>query len=175
MADEGWYYLHTNGDLIWKNGAYTSADDLHDSDFVVRFWRFRDGDRELGWTTLVEALAAGANRHRVRELADLWGMGDDDAHEFCRRVDVTVARERDGWFVVPSLPARAAVAMSLRRDRPPPPPVGRGPTILDALAALARAAGWRPSKHGASFVDHLHRQERPAAATAGPKAQTTTN
>lgn len=145
---DGWYYLHTGGDLIWKAEPYTDAGDFRESDFVVAFWPYRPGDREQAWTTLVEALAAGANDRRVAELAAQWGCDDTDAAEYCSRINVTAAREGDGWLVVPERQSS---------DLPPAVPVGRGATVLDALAALARAAGWQPAKlRGRSFPVLLH-------------------
>lgn len=143
---DGWYYLHTSGDIIWKAAAYTDVADLRDSDFVVAFWPFRDGDREAGWTMLVEALAAGANVRRVDELAAAWGMTDADGREYASRINVTLALDEAGWLAVPegAEPSTAAV--------------GRGPSVLTALAALAAACGWRPSKMGPSFPDAVNRQ-----------------
>lgn len=156
----GWYYLHAGGDVIWKGAAYTSEDDLRSSDFVVAYWPFREGDREWLWMTLVEATALGADAQAVARFAEKNGANDTDAHEFCKRIDVTVAREGSGWFVVPTLSARRAVAASLADEPLPPAVVGRGPTVLAALADLAKASGWAPAaKSGGTFPAHLTRQE----------------
>lgn len=154
---EGWYYLHSGGDIIWKGAAYVNAADLRGADFVVAFWPFREGDQEAGWTMLVEALAAGANDRRVAELAAAWGMDDASGAEYARRINVTLAREDDHWLAVPEATASQAVALSLS-DLPPAVPVGRGPTVLAALAALATACGWRLARMGPSFPDAVNRQ-----------------
>lgn len=148
-GEKGWYYLHATGDVIWKGAAYTDVADLRNSDFVIAFWPFREGDREAGWTMLVEALAAGARDRRIEELAAKWGADDEDGREYARRINVTLAHDDEGWLAVPEGTA----------DLPRAGAAGRGPTVLVALAALAKAVGWAPTKSwGPSFPDAVNRQ-----------------
>lgn len=171
---KGWFYLHTSGDLIWKGAAYTDEGDLRESPFVVMFWPFYEGDREQAWTTLVEARAAGANRRRVLELAAKWGCTDEDAAEYVRRIDVTAVRDpRDGnrWLVVPPAGGRAAVVGGAIREWLAGE-LGRGDTILEALAALAVAIGWSPMKTGGeSFPVKLHRLANFSSPTPTQEAE----
>jgi hypothetical protein len=80
-----YYYLHTNGDLIGKNPAYTSEADFTESDFVKTFWLIETDDRADAWRVVLEALARGARVDRVRELAEKWGLSKTDAFEMMVR------------------------------------------------------------------------------------------
>jgi len=138
----GWYYLHTSGDLVWKGAVYTEERDLEQSPFVVSYWPFRPADRETAWTTLVEALAAGAHDYRVAALAAQWGCDDADGYEYAKRINVTLFREGLAFAAIP--PTGGASR-------------GVGQTVLAALALLARTTGWKPQKTGGTFPAHLHR------------------
>jgi len=80
--DGGWYYLHTNGDLIWKK--FMPEDD---SPFVVKIWKVVPEDRAVAWLICIEALALGARRARIDELAAKWGLTDEDAQHFVEHTD----------------------------------------------------------------------------------------
>ena len=42
---EGYYYLHTNGSLIWKNSIVVESDPLYFvSTFVVKYWKIDNND-----------------------------------------------------------------------------------------------------------------------------------
>ena len=73
----GFYYLHENGDLIFK---VLSPDD--DSDFVKKVWVVDFGNRLSAWILLLEALQAGARIERVRELAGKWHCTAEDLTKF---------------------------------------------------------------------------------------------
>lgn len=45
---EGYYYLHVNGELIYKGAAYTDISDFRESDLVRCFWTVDTDDREVG-------------------------------------------------------------------------------------------------------------------------------
>ena len=68
MSISGWYYLHTNGELIYKRDLDGTAADIRESDFARALWPMDPTDRESAWTILVEALALGANEERIAEL-----------------------------------------------------------------------------------------------------------
>ena len=72
MALEGWYYLHTNGSLIYKRELGETAADIRESDFARAMWPMDPTDRAGAWNVLVEALALGADAARVKELAAKW-------------------------------------------------------------------------------------------------------
>ena len=67
MSEHGWYYLHTNGNLIYKRFCPEG-----DSDFVRKVWPLDTADRKVAWTILLEGLGLGAILDRVRELANHW-------------------------------------------------------------------------------------------------------
>jgi len=75
-----YYYLHTNGSLIFKR--FTPEDD---SPFVKKVWRIDPADRETAYIVLLEALALGANKQRIKELAAKWG---------CTAEDLKIAKDR---------------------------------------------------------------------------------
>ena len=65
---QGQYYLHTNGELIYKpNGGVE-----RDSDFVVRVWVEADiGQTPQAFTRFLrEARESGAKTERINELAN---------------------------------------------------------------------------------------------------------
>ena len=76
----GYYYLHTNGDLIFK----TYYPD--DSDFVKKVWSFDTSERTDAWTIILEALALVGNKNRVSELILKWDCNLSDLVEYISRV-----------------------------------------------------------------------------------------
>lgn len=77
----GWYYLHTNTELIFKRDSPGQDSDIRESDFAVALWAF-DSQRTTAWNILVEALSLGANPRRIKELAELWDCDDRDAEQY---------------------------------------------------------------------------------------------
>lgn len=145
MSLQGWYYLHTNGDLIYKRDFDGTAADIRESDFARALWPVDPADRLGAWTILVEALAAGANRGRVNELAVKWGCDDADAVQAARVWGARLFKDGDQWC------ATRSDFQDLTAS-----PAGFGQTALEAFAALAKKLGYTPSKMwGASFCDLL--------------------
>lgn len=148
MAIEGWYYLHTNGDLIYKPRP-DSACDIRDSDFALALWPCDPTDRLGAWSILVEALAAGANPARINELATKWKCGNDDAHEYASRIGCKLFPEGDSWC------AAGRGFINIQESI-----CAFGSTALEAMAALCKELGYRPAKMwGASFADLLNAKE----------------
>lgn len=82
----GYYYLHTNGDLIYKPAIVVELDSSYfDSDFVKKYWCFDSEDRNDAWTIILEALILGANINRIKELSSKWGLTLKNFHEFMIR------------------------------------------------------------------------------------------
>jgi hypothetical protein len=131
----GWYYLHTNGDLIYKPDSESISADLRESDFVKVLWPVDTSDRKYAWQILVEALVMGARPERVKELADLWDCTDEDAQEYARRIGVVLVQDGDRWC------AHCRVFTNLQEY-----PAGFGVTCLEALSDLARVLGLKPGK-----------------------------
>ena len=143
---DGYYYLHTNGDLIFKKDMDGNAvADFRDSDFVKAFWPLDSGDRESAWTILVEATALGAKGDRVSELASKWRCDDKDAETYARRVGCDLSMDGNQWCATANDFVNLAESVA-----------GFGETCLVAMANLARGLGFRAQKiWGASFKDLL--------------------
>jgi len=63
---EGWYYLHTNGELIFKRELDgNTAADISESPFARAMWPVDPSNRENAWTLLVEALAGKRRKSTV--------------------------------------------------------------------------------------------------------------
>lgn len=135
MSIIGWYYLHENGDLIYKRDFDGIAGDLRESDLVRAFWPMDPADREGAWRILVEASAAGAEPARVTELAAKWQCDDKDAATFAERVGCRLFKDGAAWC------ATRADFVDLQAS-----PAGFGDTALDAMAALCKELGYRPAK-----------------------------
>ena len=81
MSDlTGYCYLHTNGEVIMKAAVGVGCDpsDYFDSDFVKKWWKVNPFERGDCWKVVLEALALGANKDRIKELAKKWGLDFDD-------------------------------------------------------------------------------------------------
>lgn len=140
---EGWYYLHTNGDLIYKRELGGTAADLRESDFVKVMWPVDPSDRAGAWRILVEALAFGANRARIDELATKWGCTDADAMHYADHLDLVLKMDGNAWCV-----------HSHDFENSQESDVGFGGTPLEAFADYANSLRLKPSKMwGATFHD----------------------
>lgn len=148
MAINGWYYLHANGELIYKPESGETAADIRESPFARGLWPSDTADREGAWNMLVEALAAGARKERVMELADKWGCDDHDAQHYGGRVKATLTRDGNAWC------ATRYDFINLQES-----PAGFGDTCLEALASLCKDLGYRPATMwGDSFKGLLSRE-----------------
>lgn len=141
----GWYYLHTNGDLIYKRELGETAADIRESPFAVGLWPVDQTDRKTAWDVCVEGLAAGANKIRIADLAKKWGCNNEDAAKYAEIVGCKIERDGNVWC------ATAPNFINLQES-----PAGYGKTALEAMAELCRALGYKPSKMwGATFKDLL--------------------
>jgi hypothetical protein len=146
----GWYYLHINGDLIFRRDLGETEADIRESDFARALWPVDPFNREHAWTILVEGLAAGAQPERVRELAEKWGCKDTDAKVFADRIGCALIKYGGSWC------ATRTDFINLQES-----PAGFGETCLEAMAELARALGYSPSKMwGNHFIDLLQTKGR---------------
>lgn len=145
MSINGWYYLHVNGDLIYKRDYPGQAADIRESDLARALWPMDPQDRMGAWRIVIEALALGANPERVAELAEKWRCDDRDADEFASRAGVSLQMDGNEWCATPP------TFVNLQESH-----AGFGKTKLEAMAALAKDMGLVASKMwGASFVDLL--------------------
>ena len=141
----GWYYLHTNGDLIYERGLDGTDADIRESDFARALWAIDLSDRECAWTICVEGLAAGALPSRVQELAAKWGCDDNDADIYAELLEIDLSLDGNKWC------AKTQDFINIQES-----PVGFGPTKLEAFADLANAIGYEPRKMwGAGFREIL--------------------
>lgn len=145
MAIEGWYYLHTNGELIYKRELDGTAADIRDSDFARALWPIDPANREMAWRILIEGLAAGAKPERIAALAATWGCDDKDARIHADICGVNLFMDSNKWC------ATAGNFVNLAESE-----AGFGDTCLEAMAELATELGYKPSKMwGATFQDLL--------------------
>jgi hypothetical protein len=143
----GWYYLHENGELIYKPRA-DAACDIRDSNLALTMWPMDPSDRAGAWAILVEGLALGARPSRVSELADTWHCNDIDADRYADHVGVSLKKDGDSWC------ATGPGFENLQES-----PAGFGDTKLEAMASLAKALGLRNGKMWrATFADLLNQK-----------------
>lgn len=127
MNIDGYCYLHTNGSLIYKRAIGTDdMKDYLDSDFVVKAWPVNTSERETAWIIATEALALGAKKEQVMELKEKWGLTDDDAKIFAKRVGLEIFKDGDQFCAVFN------DFINIQESQ-----VGFGDTALEAIAALA--------------------------------------
>ncbi|HDZ9352672.1 TPA: hypothetical protein RUZ49_005211 [Klebsiella pneumoniae] len=131
MSIDGWYYLHQNGDLIYKPSPDAIVD-IRDSDFAVCSWPVDVSSRKLAWEMLVEALALGAKESRISELAEKWNCNDEDADMFASVIGVVLEIDGNQWC------AHRTDFVNLEES-----PAGFGESKLLAMADLARHLGVR--------------------------------
>lgn len=141
----GWYYLHTNGDLIYKRELGGTAADIRESDFAKALWPIDPTDRKGAWDILVESLASGADKSRVQQLALKWNCNDKDAQHYANAINAKIFKDGNQWCIT------RQDFINLQES-----PAGFGDTCLGAFAELAKKLGYKPSKMwGAKFSDLL--------------------
>lgn len=95
-AETGWYYLHTNGDLIFKR----YEPEMEPGGFVRRVWPIDTSNRADAWRVVLEAAGLGASIERVRELAAKWKITPEDLPEYMAHTGVAeVNAERKAGMV----------------------------------------------------------------------------
>lgn len=132
----GWYYLHTNGELIYKPDSDTIAGDLRESDFVRAMWIIDLSNRVSLWNILVEALALKANKSRIEELAKKWKCDNKDAEIYAQHIGLAPLKmDGDQWCA--TLPS----FINLQESE-----AGYGDSALEALADLCQKLGYKEGK-----------------------------
>lgn len=134
---DGWYYLHTNGQLLYKKEFDGTSADLRDSNFVRAIWPMRPAERVCAWRILVEALALGADKLRVLDLAKHWSCNDEDATNYADYLGFNLYRDGDMWC------ATKSNFVNLQES-----PVGFGPSCLEAISNLCKDLGFAGCKLG---------------------------
>jgi hypothetical protein len=128
----GYYYLHTNGALIYKRDFGDTAADLRESDFVRAFWPIDPTDRATAWALLVEALAMGVDKARINELAAKWKCDDADAPNYADYLGLRLFMDGSAWC------ATCSDFQDIQSSA-----CGFGDTALDAFAALCSDLGFK--------------------------------
>ena len=150
MTTKHLYYLHTNGDLIHKPDTDTQAADIRESDFAVGLWFINTMNRADAWQLLVEALAAGANKDRVFSLATKWNCTNEDAQNYAQYAGFNLEKDGSDYCATPKWHVDLMTS-----------PAGFGPTALDAIAALAKELGYKPSKMWGTSFAYLLEEKNP--------------
>lgn len=134
----GWYYLHTNRDLIYKpeTGAGIVAD-IRESDFALMLWPMDPSDRAGAWRVLIEAQALGAQPQMLAELAQKWACDDTDADNMAAHFGLVFSRDGNMWC------AHRPDFVNLQES-----PCGFGETKREAAGELCKALGYKASKMG---------------------------
>jgi hypothetical protein len=139
----GWYYLHTNGELIHKNDLPGVDADFRESDFVRAFWPIDVTDRMGAWRILIESTSLGAKAARIDQLATLWGCDDTDAQIYAGHIGITLQMDGNMW-----------TATGPRFTNLQESPAGFGATCLEAMGELCKALGYKGGKlWGSTFPD----------------------
>jgi hypothetical protein len=142
--NDGFYYLHTNGSLIRKQGLPGTEEDLRGSTFVRAYWPVNTDDRATAWRIAVEALAAGADPARVAELSAMWGLTDQDGAIYAERIGVAVERRSSDGACAIFIPEGKNIEGV-------PPSDNFRPTVLAALSVFAQQLGYYPGAN----LEHL--------------------
>lgn len=153
---DGWYYLHNNGSLIYKRELGDTHADLRESDLVRGMWPFTAADRASAWRICVEAGASGAAEDRIKQLAELWHLTDEDAQNYAQYLGVELFMDGNAWCAV------GPGHRDLQQD-----PAGFGSTCLDALISLCKEVGYRPSKTWGHTFQSLLESKDPANGRSG--------
>ncbi len=99
MSITGYYYLHKNGNLIYKNDIDDGVvADFRESDFVVMFWPIDLQNRSTLWRILIEALALGTDLNRIYELAEKWKCNNEDAVHYADYLQASLKIDGDKFM-----------------------------------------------------------------------------
>lgn len=134
MNITGWYYLHTNGSLIYKNDPDAIVD-IRESDLCLSAWPVDPEDRLCAWNLLVEALSLGVDKSRIDELASKWFCDNEDAVEYASRVGAILGMDGNKFT------ATKADFINLQES-----PCGFGNSYLEAMADLCKQLGYKGGK-----------------------------
>lgn len=131
---DGYYYLHENKSLVFKHKGYP-IEDMRDSDLVKAIWTVDGSDRCNAWGILVEASCLGADKNRIKELADKWSCDNEDGKIYCKHIGVKLSLDGDSYC------ATKKDFTNLQEC-----PAGFGENVIDALSDLCKELGYRHSK-----------------------------
>lgn len=136
--EKGYYYLHTNGELIYKRYLDNEqVADFRESDFVIMFWPISTDSRLDAWTVLVCASVLGAKAEKIKELAEKWNCNNKDAFNFAEHAGFKLQMDGNAY-------------QATRHDfiNPMESPEGYGDIALDAIVELVKVLGYKADKLG---------------------------
>ena len=143
MVINGWYYLHENKELVYNKNVVGIQNDFIDSNLVKAFWPVDARERHTAWCVLVEGLAGGASKERVKYLANSWKCDDEDAKRYAEYLGILISLDGKAWCAT-----RKDFIDQMQS------PVGFGSTALEAMSDLCKALGFQLTKvWGRSFED----------------------
>lgn len=138
---EGYYYLHTNKELIYKPDPDAIVD-IRESDFCHSAWAW-DGQRQTAWQILVEALSLGAKKDRINKLSKKWNCDGDDALNYANYLGITLGSDGN---------QKTAYGKNFTNQQECP--CGFGDTYLEAMSDLCKQIGFSGGKMwNATFKD----------------------
>lgn len=143
----GWYYLHVNKELIYKNSPDAIVD-IRDSDLCTSAWAW-DSTPEGAYSMLVEALSIGAKPERIAELYNKYGFTEMDDCKYAEYIGIKIGVDGD---------MRTATTndfINLMEND-----CGFGKTNLEAIADLCTKLGYKGGKMwNTTFYDLCRKRE----------------
>lgn len=88
----GYYYLHTNGTLIYK--PYIDdmqVNDFTESPFCKKYWTMYDNSRMTVWNILIDAAVNGASIQHILDKAEKFKCDNDDALIYADKSDISLS------------------------------------------------------------------------------------
>lgn len=95
-----YYYLHSNGELIHKSKHFDPVD-FEDSTFVVKWWIIDLDNRIDAYNMLIAASIFGAKKTRIIDLAEHWGITNEDVPNYLIRVGLIWEMDGAAFCVKP--------------------------------------------------------------------------
>lgn len=132
MNERGpFFYLHANGDLIYKSQA--EERDFLESPFALAYWPVDTLNRANAWSILVEAGAMGATPEALQRLQAAWSCDDGDGLVFAGLCGLQLQINHSRGQCICDIPGAVGAVVS-------------GNSVLSALVELARFLGTRSAK-----------------------------
>jgi hypothetical protein len=132
FMNSGWFYLHVNGDLIYKSAYTHNESDFSGSPFCKKYWPVDAKNKDDVWKVMIEALAAGARKERIKELSIKWHCTNEEAEKYAEKVGLDLGMDGDAFYARAKSPDFVDMQES---------PCGFGDSYLEAMADLHNQVG----------------------------------
>ncbi len=96
-----YYYLHRNGELVYKNSVAFSDQDFEESSFVQFYWVVNLDRRSDLYNVLLTAKQMGAKESSIQIMIDKNGVTDEDCKIFCNSIGIQFSNENGIWITKP--------------------------------------------------------------------------